>query len=506
MINKKRVLIVDDSKINQDLITDILGENYTYKYADNGVQLIDYLNSGDKADIIILDINMPVMDGFDVLKIMNERHWIEEIPVVVISAENDYDFLQKAYSLGATDYISRPFSAITVKFRVKNTLMLYSKQRQLVQLVEQQVLEHEEINNVMINIFSHTLEMRNNETGRHMLNIRDISNLILFRLSEITDRYNLSKKTIFTISTLSALHDIGKITIPRLILNKPGKLTDEEYKIMKSHSENGDEIIRTSAVKQTNYVVKIAREICRWHHERWDGNGYPDGLSGDDIPISAQVVSLADVYDALTSDRCYKKPYSHEQAVNMIMTGQCGAFNPLLLECLNDISPELKHLPENSSDKYDYEYEAQMLTLEMLESSELPFDDRTERLYENEKAKKEFFSEILGGIQFEYDCFSKKVTFNNRYEKENQTKTIFVSEGEDINLLSKKDWNTLVGNLRKTTCDNPKVKMNVLIPVNGEFRWHRIDARTIWSKRSDEYIGVIGQFTDIDNEVSASKA
>lgn len=501
----KKILIADDSKINQDLITEILGDNYEYVYADNGVEIIDYLSSGNQADIVLLDINMPYMDGFEVLKIMNERKWLEEIPVVVISAENDYKFLQKAYSLGATDYITRPISAITVRFRVENTLMLYSKQKQLVHLVEQQVREHEEINTAMISIFSHTIEIRNNESGKHMLNIRDISDLILHRLKAISDRYDLSEKKISTISVLSALHDIGKITIPRKILNKPGKLTEEEWEIMKTHSAKGDEIIVSSNVNQSNYVVKTAREICRWHHERWDGKGYPDGISGDDIPISAQVVAMADVYDALTSDRCYKKAFSHEEAIYMIKNGKCGAFNPLLLQCLNDVAEKLKKLSQGKSeDGYNYENEAQILTLEMLKKGELPLDDRAERLLENEKVKKEFLKENIGGIQFEYDCPSKKVIFTNWYEKNNRTKTLYISEGENINLLSKEDWNRLVSRLKTTSRENPDTEMTALIPVNGNYRWHRIKAKTIWSNRGEDYIGVIGQFTDINNEVTSS--
>ncbi len=281
MKNKKKIIIADDSKMNQELLAEILGDQYQYTYADNGAQLLDYLNQDIDVDIILLDINMPLMDGFEVLEIMNQRRWLDEIPVVVISAENDGDFLQKAYSLGATDYIPRPFSAVTVRFRVKNTLMLYSKQRQLVQLVEEQVYEREEINNAMINIFSHTIELRNNESGQHTLSVRNISDILLHRLAELTDRYDLTEKSISVISTLSALHDIGKIVIPVRILNKPGRLTPEEFEIMKTHMTAGDEIIKKSAIPQSTFVIKTAREICRWHHERWDGRGYPDGLSGD---------------------------------------------------------------------------------------------------------------------------------------------------------------------------------------------------------------------------------
>ena len=297
MNKQRKILIADDSKINQEFISEILGDKYQYTYANNGAEVIEYLNNNLDVDILLLDINMPIMNGFEVLETMNERHWIEEIPVVVISGESDTEFLRKAYELGATDYIPRPFSDITVQSRVKNTLTIYTKQKQLVQLVEEQVYEREELSNTMINIFSHTVEQRNFESGKHSLNIRKISDMLLHELMKITDQYHLSEKSISIIASLSTFHDIGKISIPRAILNKPGKLDPEEWEIMKTHSAKGDEIIASAEIPQDTFVVKTARAICRWHHERWDGKGYPDGLVGDEIPISAQVVAMADCYD-----------------------------------------------------------------------------------------------------------------------------------------------------------------------------------------------------------------
>ena len=304
---KDRILIADDSEMNQELLTEILGDKYDYLYAGDGVQVVEQLNDDAEVDLILLDINMPRMDGFEVLRVMNERRWIEEIPVIVISAEYDAEYIQRAYDLGTTDYINRPFSVSVVQHRVENTLMLYSRQRRLVQLVEEQVYDREKINNTMINILSHVIESRNNESGSHTLHMRSISNLILHHLTKITDRYPMTESDISMITMASALHDIGKITIPKAILNKPGKLTAEEWEIMKTHAANGDEVLNSAPVLQSEPLVKTAHEICRWHHERWDGGGYPDGLSGDEIPISAQVVALADVYDALTSERCYKR-------------------------------------------------------------------------------------------------------------------------------------------------------------------------------------------------------
>lgn len=501
---KYKVLITDDSRMNQELLTEILGDQYEYLYADNGVQLVEMLSGGVDVDIILLDINMPLMDGFEVLKIMNERSWIEEIPVVVISSEIDLDFLHRAYKYGANDYISRPFSTLAVQHRVENTLMLYSKQKKLIQLVEEQVYERERINNTMISIFSHVIELRNNESGSHTLHMRNIVGLILHRLTDITDRYKLTESDISMITTLSALHDIGKIAIPEEILNKPGKLTPEEWEIMKTHTTYSDEILNSAPIMPTDVLIKTAHEICRWHHERWDGNGYPDGLKGDEIPISAQVVSIADVYDALTSDRCYKKAYSHEHAIYMICNGECGEFNPLLIQCLKDVEKQLNANMNANPSRYDYVHEAQRIAGEMLNNNELPLDDRSRRLLVNEKTKKEFFQQQCGGIQFEYDSVLQSVSYMNWYDKVKQRRIIHLAEGENITLLSPEDWTRLRDKLNQTTPDKTYISMDALVPVNGEYRWHRITARTVWPIRGKKYIYALGQFTDIHEKVTNS--
>lgn len=504
MANKFKVIIVDDSELNRELIVDILGDKYDYIYAENGARLIDLLTGGVNADIILLDINMPVMDGFEVLKIMNERHWLEETPVVVISAESDGKFLETAYSLGATDYISRPFSTSAVRFRVENTLKLYLKQRQLVQLVEEQVYRREEVNDTMISIFSHAIGLVNSESGLHMLNIRKITDLLLHKLTLLTDKYNLTEKRISEIATLSSLHDLGKIVIPQSILNKPGKLTPDEWETMKTHTTEGDYIISTTAALRNTSVVSTAREIVRWHHEKWDGGGYPDGLSGDNIPISAQVVAIADIYDALTSERCYKKAFTHSEAIGMICGGECGAFNPLLLECLRAVEHELEKLTDEKTQKFDYESEAKTLAREMLEESELPLDDRARRLLVNEREKKEFFRERIGGAQFEYDAASKKVVLTGWRDGEPFTKEIYPPAGDRIDFLSKDDLDVFRERLKATTRENPDVSMKALILIDGEYRWCRIDARTIWSQRGNYYVNIVGQFTDIHEEVIRS--
>lgn len=348
---KETILIVDDSALNRMVLIEILGkENYMFLEAENGQQAVELLDCHPEVDLL-LDITMPEIDGFGVLEIMNQYHWIEETPVIMISAEDSYTFVERAYDLGASDYITWPFDARVVCRRVSNTLMLYAKQKRLVQMVAEQVYEKEKVSNTMISILSHIVEFRNNESGLHVVHIRTITELLLRRLRKKTDRYPLTEADISLISTASALHDIGKINIPEQILNKPGRLTKEEFDIIKTHSAVGEHMLRQIPFNQNEPLVKVAREICRWHHERWDGRGYPDGLKGDEIPISAQVVSLADVYDALTSERCYKAAFDHETALNMIVNGECGAFNPLLLECLMDGADQIKQAMQETEEE-----------------------------------------------------------------------------------------------------------------------------------------------------------
>lgn len=343
-MEKQKILIVDDSEMNRFLLKDILENQYDVVESENGVQAVKLL-SQQRADfcLILLDIMMPEMDGFDVLTYINKHHWNDRIAVIMISADDSPANIKRAYDLGAFDYISRPFDSIIVHRRISNTMFLYARQRDLEKTIEEQFYEQEKNNKLMISILSHIVEIRNGESGLHVQHISTITELLLKQLVQCTDRYYLSKSDITLISTASALHDIGKNSIPDAILNKPGRLTEEEFEVIKTHSALGAKILLSLPFEQQESpLVKVAFEICRWHHERYDGNGYPDGLKGDKIPIAAQVVALADVYDALTSERCYKKAYSHDEALRMIFEGKCGAFNPILLQCLQEISETLE--------------------------------------------------------------------------------------------------------------------------------------------------------------------
>ncbi len=340
---KSQILLVDDSKMNRMLLREILGDGYHILEAENGQECLETLQAeAGNIALVLLDINMPGMDGFEVLKAMNANHTIEDIPVIMISSEDSDAAIRRSYELGASDYVNRPFDARIVYRRVTNTIKLYAKQRRLVQMVSDQIRARENNTDMLVGVLSHIVEFRNGESGAHVRHIRIITELLLHRLLEISSRYSITAEQQDMIPLASALHDIGKIAIDEKILNKPGKLTPEEFRVIQTHSMLGAEMLRDLDGFAEQPLLQTAYEIARWHHERWDGRGYPDGLKRDEIPISAQLVSLADVYDALTSERCYKKAFSHKKAVQMILDGECGAFNPLLLQCLTDIQADLK--------------------------------------------------------------------------------------------------------------------------------------------------------------------
>jgi putative two-component system response regulator len=341
---KPLVLIVDDAEMNREILREMLKDEYEIIEASNGREGVEKLvEYGAEISIMLLDIVMPEMDGFAVLSRMVRSGWIEDIPVIMISSEDSDEAVLRAYELGASDYISRPFDMRVVRQRVSNIMRLYAKQRRLSALLQRQFFERQKDSNVLVNIMGGAMELRNGESGPHVLHVRNLTEILLERLVQKTDDYSISAVERSTIAMASTLHDIGKLAIPDNILNKPGKLTDEEFEIMKTHTTLGSEMLsRLDMYTDSPLLLQTAHDICRWHHERWDGRGYPDGLKGDEIPISAQAVSIADVYDALTSERVYKSAVSHEKAIEMILNNECGVFNPMLIECLLDVQDRIK--------------------------------------------------------------------------------------------------------------------------------------------------------------------
>lgn len=340
---KPSVLIVDDSEMNRIILNEMLKDEYRVLEADNGRTALDLVDRyGDELSLVLLDIIMPGMNGFEVLGELSRRTVADSLPVIMISSEDSDDVVLRAYELGASDYINRLFNARVVRRRVSNTIRLYAKQRRLTSLLSQQYNERVKNSRMLIDIMAGVMELRNGESGLHVTHIEKLTELLLGCLVHRSDKFPLDNEQRSTIAMASALHDIGKMSIDDAILNKPGRLTSEEFEIMKTHTTLGaDMLFELGHQHAGNSLLEYAYQIARWHHERWDGKGYPDGLKGDEIPIAAQVVSVADVYDALTSVRVYKDAIPHQEAIQMILDGKCGEFNPLLLDCLLEVQDRI---------------------------------------------------------------------------------------------------------------------------------------------------------------------
>ena len=340
---KPSVLSVDDSEMNRILLNEMLKDEYRVLEADNGRTALDLVDRyGDELSLVLLDIIMPGMNGFEVLGELSRRTVADSLPVIMISSEDSDDVVLRAYELGASDYINRPFNARVVRRRVSNTIRLYAKQRRLTSLLSQQYNERVKNSRMLIDIMAGVMELRNGESGLHVTHIEKLTELLLGCLVHRSDKFPLDNEQRSTIAMASALHDIGKMSIDDAILNKPGRLTSEEFEIMKTHTTLGaDMLFELGHQHAGNSLLEYAYQIARWHHERWDGKGYPDGLKGDEIPIAAQVVSVADVYDALTCVRVYKDAIPHQEAIQMILDGKCGQFNPLLLDCLLEVQDRI---------------------------------------------------------------------------------------------------------------------------------------------------------------------
>lgn len=498
----QKILIVDDSEMNRAILTDMLEDDYEILEAENGIEAINILQKySTEISLVLLDIVMPEMDGFEVLQIMNESGWIEDIPVIMISAETASKHMQRAYELGVTEFIGRPFDVMVVRHRVVNTILLYTKQKRLTSLVADQVYEKEQRSNLLVNILSHIVEFRNEESGLHVLHIRTLTEILLKELVQKTDRYDLSQEDISLIGIASALHDVGKMAIPDEILNKPGRLNAEEFAVIKTHTTQGAEMLAASPWYESENLVKIAYEICRWHHERYDGKGYPDGLKGDEIPISAQIVALADVYDALTSERVYKKAIPHEKAIQMILNGECGAFNPLVLECLQDVQRLIqKELQEDSPVRANRR-EMQNIAQAMMGHEELSASERTLKLLEHERVKYDFFAALSQEIQFEYTMSPPMIMLNDWGAEKLGCGKVMMTPFDNEKMLSvfpRKDMRILSEEIHSTTTEQPVVQYDCQLNINGEERWTRIIVRAIWS--TDEpprYTGAIGKAIDI---------
>lgn len=503
MRKRDKILIVDDSEINRSLLSDMLAEDYDLLEASNGLEAIARIER-DPEDIslVLLDIVMPELDGFEVLAAMNRTGLVNRIPVIMISAETASAYIDHAYDLGAAEYINRPFDEKTVRRRVKNTITLYSKQKALEDMVMEQILQKEKANLVMVEILSHIVEFRNGESGLHVLKIRIITEVLLKRVAAATDRYHLTPDRVALIVNASALHDIGKISVPEHILNKPGKLTPEEFEIVKTHSATGAQMLENIPYYQSEELVRVARDICRWHHERYDGGGYPDGLKGEEIPIAAQVVAMADVYDALTSVRAYKPAYSHDTAVRMILNGESGAFSPLLKQCLKDAAQYLKEELAVRSAGGISKAELQDMTRSLIKSGRA--SNRTLALLEQERTKYQFFASMSKEIQFEYSYHTDIMTLSEWGASHLDVSEVIVhpqDNKEFKRIFSEKDFNQILNCIRAAKPEDPIVSVDCRLSIRGDNRWYKVVARPLWVlEETSELTGIIGKFIDIHEE------
>lgn len=500
---KQKILIVDDSEMNRSILADILEEDFEVIEACDGVEAVNYMRSyGVELSLVLLDIVMPRMDGFNVLAIMNSYKWIQDIPVIMISSENSGAYMVRAYDLGATDYIQRPFDATVVRRRVLNTIMLYAKQRKLVGLVEDQIYEKEKEQSLMIDVLSNIVEFRNGESGLHVLHIHMMTEIVLQDLLRYTDKYKLSSNDIRLITTASALHDIGKIAIDDKILNKPGRLTPEEFELMKKHSEYGYDLLCKLPMHHDEPLLKVAKEICRWHHERYDGRGYPDGLVGDEIPISAQAVALADVYDALTSERVYKPPFTHERAVEMILNGECGVFNPILLDVLKRVADKIHtQLRVNASGAMSRR-DISRITQEAIAHKELVVSKRTLDLLEHEREKYRFIASLSGEILFEIYLDPTTVSFMDERAGVLGVDLNIADPLNDEKLLAcmgKENLLALRDKILAATHEEPTFAFDCTLRMNGKPCACRINGMTQYSYNGEkgEYVldGVVGKIS-----------
>lgn len=499
-----RILIVDDSEMNRDMLSDMLSDDYDIVEAADGEEALSILKERVyDIDLVLLDIIMPAVDGFGVLDVMKRYHWIDNTPVIMISSETSQSYIRKAFELGVTDYILRPFDSFIIHKRVSNTLMLYRKQKKLLNALEEQVYENEKNNSMMINVLAHIVEFRNGESGMHVHHIKQLTSILLQNLIEKTDKYHLTENDILLISTASSLHDIGKISIDDKILNKPGRLTAEEFEVIKTHSVIGAEMLQDLHNTHNYPLFDKAYEICRWHHERYDGKGYPDGLSGEEIPISAQVTSLADVYDALTSNRCYKKAFSHEKAMEMILDGQCGAFNPVLLQCLKDCE---KQILAEFSDSIDTTQDDRLLirATEELVENKISSDkiDFSAHLPIAARERWNFFSDGSGEIQFEYDAMLDVLRLTKYGAKVLGLQELTMHpRGLKQGYLGAQNIQTILDAMQsEASLEKPVVKIKKHISLNGPRRWYEIRIRTLWSnEEKPKYTGILGRIIDIND-------
>ena len=483
-MNQKKLLIADDSELNRAILMNMLEHDYEIIEATNGREAVAALRSYEgEIGALLLDLLMPEMNGFEVLAVMNQNHWIENIPTIIISTETSPASIDRAFRLGVSDYISRPFIPSVVRQRIINTVLLQTKKQQLLGMVSEQFDQQEKNNALLVSILGYAVEYRSGESGSHMSNVSHLTELLLKRLLQKTDVYAVPYDDVETICTAAGLHDIGKLLVPEEILTKPGALTPVEFDVIKRHPTLGANMITSLPLHQDDKLVKYAIEICHWHHERWDGRGYPDHLKGDEIPIAAQVVSLADVYDALVSKRCYKDAYSPEKAMQMIHNGECGVFNPILLECLDEIAPTLKEEAKLPPSLAQAQYTAQRAIEDLYQGRNLSAARMTQEL-ESSFAKQSFFLDLSHELWFEYTTQPPALNLYHALSEQTGLPSVIVDPLNDPQfkaVAGAKLIEQISDRVRNLTVDEQYFEMESQLVLKGELCWCKLALLITWS-------------------------
>lgn len=469
---KQKILIADPSEFNRSVLADALGKEYDILFARDGAEAVKYIRSyGVDLSLVLLDIAMPKLGGLDVLAMMDGYKWIKDIPVIVVTEDTEPKHVAKAFELGAIDYILRPYDPKVVACRAKNAIAVYERQKKLLELVEEQVYKQEKEQSLMINILSSVVEFRNGESGMHVPHIYAMTEILLQNLLKISDKYKLTPQEISLIATASAMHDVGKIAVDEKILNKPAKLTPAEFETVKKHTVYGAEMLEKVPFNRDAPLLAKAKEICRWHHERYDGKGYPDGLKGDAIPIAAQVVGLADVYDALTSDRPYKKAVRHDDAVAMIINGECGAFNPVLIKALKWAAGNIQDELRVSSLSGGGYRDVARISRELIARGETSVAARAVELLDREREKLHLIARVSGGIVFDISKEPKVLSFCDAdAARLGVDTTVSCGDEKSAGGLGLETVNALFALAESATRDKPEAEAEYGITADGVTR------------------------------------
>lgn len=502
---RKRVLIVDDVELNRFILKGILCADFDVVEAESGKEALEILRKeSSEIAIVLLDIIMPEMDGFAVLTAMQKHGYMNYIPVIIISTESTAQYVDKAYEMGATDFINKPYNPNVVLHRVLNTIKLFNRQHTLMEIVTEQVYEKHRYADMMINILSTVMEMKNGESGLHILHINTITRILTENLLLLTDKYTFSKSDIQLICVASSLHDIGKMAVPDEIINKPGKLTAEEFEIMKTHSAQGAKMLEGLSEYRDERLIKFAHDICLYHHERYDGKGYPVGLKGEEIPIWAQIVSVADVFDALISERVYKAAYSPEKALDMIVHGECGLFNPLIVQCLLNSSKQILAALSHVSEAEKWEEKAKYVENDVEKYHINTFSSKAHELSTSNIAKLKFITSCSDGIVFEYSFASGEMVINANPELGIKEDVVFdpLDREEASKYFYMPAYDKAMEKLHTATPQKPELYFEYPRAEDDKLVVYKVRMLCIYSEDRESMINIIGKLNKSVREIS----